>query len=116
MPLKIGDKLTLTIHDIADTNLVSPTVYAFPDNPGAPTDNGAAPGGEDWKWTVPGPLQPGATSQFDVEFTLGPGVQPMQSLVNGSTVTWASLPGCSTILFRRRVFIFIRGTCRRPCF
>jgi uncharacterized repeat protein (TIGR01451 family)/fimbrial isopeptide formation D2 family protein len=83
----------LVIHDVADTNLISPTVYAFPDNPGVPTDNGAAPGGEDWKWSVPGPLQPGATYQFDVEFTLGPGVQPMQSLVNGSTVTWSSQPG-----------------------
>ena len=87
-----GDAHDLLIFDAADANLTAPAVTALPDNPGAPANLGTVGGVTTFRWSVPGPLAAGATYQFDVEFTLGVGVQPLQTLVNGSSVTWTSQP------------------------
>ena len=83
----------LAIRDISDQDLISPVVTASPDNPGTLTNEGTSGGVTTSRWDVPGPLLPGATYQFDVEYTLGPGVQLQQALVNRSSVTWTSLAG-----------------------
>ncbi|MEI7530221.1 MAG: hypothetical protein WCK76_14885, partial [Elusimicrobiota bacterium] len=75
----------LAIRDIADQDLTSPAVIANPDDPGALTDEGTAGGVSTSRWDIAGPLLPGATYQFDVEYTLGIGVQPQQTLVNRSS-------------------------------
>ncbi len=92
----VAPAYNMAIYDIADQNLITPTASAdaaFPgNNPGAtPTSLGTFGGNGQFVWNVPGPLQPGATYAFDVTFTLGAGVQPMQMLVNTSSVTWTSL-------------------------
>ncbi|MEI7527934.1 MAG: isopeptide-forming domain-containing fimbrial protein [Elusimicrobiota bacterium] len=85
----------LVIRDYADQNLTLPAVTAGPDDPGAPVNEGTAGGVTAYSWNVAGPLLPGATYQFDVEFTLGAGLQPQQTVVNRSSVTWTSLAGAA---------------------
>jgi uncharacterized repeat protein (TIGR01451 family)/fimbrial isopeptide formation D2 family protein len=93
----VAPAYNLAIYDVSDQNLITPAASAdttFPgNNPGAPANLGISGGNATFLWNVGGPLQPGATYAFDVTFTLGPGVQPMETLLNTSSVTWTSLSG-----------------------
>ncbi len=91
--VNVASAYNLLINDISDQNLTAPSVTADPNNPGAPSSLGVVGGNSIYQWSVPGPLAPGATYQFDVTFTLGPNVQPNETLLNFSSVTWTSLPG-----------------------
>ena len=89
----VSPAYNLALRDLADSDLISPSVTASPDNPGTPVNEGASGGLTAYRWDIAGPLAAGATYQFDVEFTLGTGVQPQQTLVNRSSITWTSLAG-----------------------
>jgi uncharacterized repeat protein (TIGR01451 family)/fimbrial isopeptide formation D2 family protein len=82
----------LVIRDVSDANLTLTTVLPGSLDPGQ-TSTTTAAGLNTYSWSVPGPLAPGGTYEFDLQFTLGVGVQPQQQLVNRSSVTWTSLAG-----------------------
>lgn len=83
----------IVLDDLADEVLGSPQVTGSPDDPGAPAQVGTSAGVTTWRWTVPGPIGPGATYAFELSMLVGPAAMPQQMISNGAEVSWTSLPG-----------------------
>lgn len=91
-----GSAYDMDLQALISEELINPVVSPAPDSPGSPSLAGNMSGDDAWSWTLPGPLDPGETFEFDLSLTLGGSVMPFDVLEAFAELEWTSVAGASS--------------------